>query len=312
VVDASRRADALPPRIQYERYAGAASAPLAASYRRREPEKTVLHAVVRDHLETFLADKGGSLTEIRVPLGRALEGRQLQRENRRLARENQLLRNQVQGRYNPQQIVGQSPRMRALFDKIVLCANTNHTVLIRGESGTGKELVARAIHYSSLRCERALFTIDCTSLSHSLIECELFGHRHGSFTGASEDRKGIFEEANGSTLFLNEIGDMPLETQPKLLRASEQKEFKRIGENVPHTSDVRIVAATNQNLLALVEEGRFREGLYARLEVITLVLPPLGSARRTSRCWSSTSSPSCTRKAGGRARGSSRRRSRSS
>jgi DNA-binding NtrC family response regulator len=220
-------------------------------------------------------NKGSSLQEIRVRLGRALEGRHLRRENRRLASENQLLRNQVQMRYGPSQIVGQSPKMRALFDRIVLCANTNLTVLVRGESGTGKELVARAIHYSSPRRERPMFTINCTSLSHALIESELFGHRHGSFTGASEDRKGLFEEANGSTLFLDEIGDMPLETQPKLLRAIELKEFKRIGENTAHTSDVRIVAATNQNLLGLVEEGRFREDLYARLEVVTLVLPPL-------------------------------------
>ena len=124
-----------------------------------------------------------------------------------------------------------------------------------------------------------MFTINCTSLSHSLIESELFGHRHGSFTGASEDRKGLFEEANGSTIFLDEIGDMPLETQPKLLRAIELKEFKRIGENASRSSDVRIVAATNQNLLELIDEGRFREDLFARLEVITLVLPPLRERR---------------------------------
>jgi DNA-binding NtrC family response regulator len=224
-------------------------------------------------------NKGSSLSEIRVRLARALEGRELRRENRRLASENLLLRNQVQGRYGPSQIVGQSPKMRQLFDRIVLAASTNHTVLVRGESGTGKELVARAIHYASSRRERPLFTINCTSLSSSLIESELFGHRHGSFTGATEDRKGVFEEANGSTLFLDEIGDMPLETQPKLLRAIELKEFKRIGENVARTTDVRIVAATNQNLLAAVEEGRFREDLYARLDVLTLVLPPLRERR---------------------------------
>jgi len=220
-------------------------------------------------------NKGASLTEIKVRLSRALEGREIRRENRRLASDNLMLRNQVQGRYGPSQIVGTSPKMRQLFDRIVLAASTNHTVLIRGESGTGKELVARAIHYNSTRRGRPLFTINCTSLSHSLIESELFGHRHGSFTGANEDRKGIFEEANGSTLFLDEIGDMPLETQPKLLRAIELKEYKRIGENVSRTSDVRIVVATNQNLLALVEEGRFREDLYARLDVLTILLPPL-------------------------------------
>ena len=198
-------------------------------------------------------NKGSSVMEIRVRLERALEGRKLARENRRLTSDNLLLRNQIQGMYGPSQIVGQSTAMRAVFDRIVLAAGTNHTVLVRGESGTGKELVARAIHYASTRHNRPLFTINCTSLSQSLIESELFGHRHGSFTGATEDRRGIFEEANGSTLFLDEIGDMPLETQPKLLRAIELKEYKRIGENVARTSDVRIVAATNQNLLAAVE-----------------------------------------------------------
>jgi DNA-binding NtrC family response regulator len=220
-------------------------------------------------------NKGSSLNEIRVRLARALAGRELRREVRRLASDNLLLRNQLQVVYGPSQIVGQSMKMRALFDRIVLAAGTAHTVLVRGESGTGKELVARAIHYNSSRRERPLFTINCTSLSSSLIESELFGHRHGSFTGATEDRKGLFEDANGSTLFLDEIGDMPLETQPKLLRVIELKEFKRIGENSSRNSDVRIVAATNQNLLGLVDEGRFREDLYARLDVVTLVLPPL-------------------------------------
>ena len=220
-------------------------------------------------------NKGSSLSEIRVRLERALEGRKLARENRRLTSDNLLLRNQVQMLYGPSQIVGQSTIMRSVFDRIVLAAGTNHTVLVRGESGTGKELVARAIHYNSSRRDRPLFTINCTSLSNSLIESELFGHRHGSFTGATEDRRGIFEEANGSTLFLDEIGDMPLETQPKLLRAIELKEYKRIGDNIARTSDVRIVAATNQNLLDAVNEGRFREDLYARLDVVTVILPPL-------------------------------------
>ena len=220
-------------------------------------------------------NKGSSLHEIRVRLERALEGRKLARENRRLVSDNLMLRNQVQARYGPSQIVGQSTKMRAVFDRIVLAAATNHTVLVRGESGTGKELVARAIHYNSTRRDRPLFTINCTSLSSSLIESELFGHKHGSFTGTTEDRRGIFEEAHSSTLFLDEIGDMPLETQPKLLRAIELKEYKRIGENTARTSDVRIVAATNQNLLAAVDEGRFREDLFARLDVVTVVLPPL-------------------------------------
>jgi len=223
--------------------------------------------------------KGASLDELRVRLERALEGRNLRRENRRLNNENLLLLNQLQHRYGPSHIVGNSGKMRDLFNRIALVAPTNHTVMVRGESGTGKELVARALHYNSQRRERPLFTVNCTALSHMLIESELFGHRRGSFTGATEDRKGLFEEANGSTLFLDEIGDLPLETQPKLLRAIEQKEYKRVGENSARTSNVRIVAATNHDLLSLVEEGRFREDLYARLEVITLTLPPLRERR---------------------------------
>jgi DNA-binding NtrC family response regulator len=189
------------------------------------------------------------------------------------------LRVHVQDRYGPSRIVGNSPKMRELFERIAMVAPTNHTVMVRGESGTGKELVARAVHYNSPRRGRTPFTVNCTALSHQLIESELFGHRKGSFTGATEDRKGLFEEAHGSTLFLDEIGDLPLETQPKLLRAIEQKEYKRVGENTPRYSDVRIVAATNHDLLALVDEGQFREDLYARLEVITLVLPPLRERR---------------------------------
>ena len=220
-------------------------------------------------------EKGTSLDTIRMSLQRALEGRNLRRENRRLASENLLLRNQAQSRYGLAGIIGNSSKMQDLFNRVALVAAKTHTVLVRGESGTGKELVARAIHYNSDRRDRALFTINCTALSSQLIESELFGHRKGSFTGATEDRKGLFEEAAGSTLFLDEIGDLPLDTQPKLLRAIELKEFKRVGENVSRTADVRIVAATNRNLLELVREGRFREDLYARLEVITLNLPAL-------------------------------------
>ena len=223
--------------------------------------------------------KGASLDEIRVRLARALEGRNLRIQNRRLTKENLQLRRQVQERYELHGIVGSGPKMQELGNRIALAAATNHTVLVRGESGTGKELVARAIHYNSPRRDRPMFTINCTALSHQLIESELFGHRRGSFTGATEDRKGLLEEAHGSTLFLDEIGDLPIETQPKLLRAIELKEFKRIGENVARNSDVRIVAATNHDLLALVEDGRFREDLYARLEVVTLTLPPLRERR---------------------------------
>ena len=259
------------------------------SVRRRDPDAAVLaitgFASIENAVQAMRAGasdyitKGTSLDEIRVRLARALESRALRRELRRLAADNLILSRQAQKTYGFEGIIGKSPKMQELFDRIVQSAPKNHTVLVRGESGTGKELVARAIHYKSPRRERPLYTINCTALSHQLIESELFGHRRGSFTGATEDRKGLFEEADNSTLFLDEIGDLPLETQPKLLRAIEQKEFKRVGENVAHHADVRIVAATNHDLLALVEEGRFREDLYARLEVITLTLPPLRERR---------------------------------
>jgi len=139
--------------------------------------------------------------------------------------------------------------------------------------------VARAIHYNSARRERPLFTINCTSLSSSLIESELFGHRHGSFTGATEDRKGLFEDANGSTLFLDEIGDMPLETQAKILRVLQEREFERVGGNRSIAVDVRILAATNQDLEARVGDGRFREDLYYRLNVIHIRVPSLRERR---------------------------------
>jgi DNA-binding NtrC family response regulator len=165
--------------------------------------------------------KGASLDELRVRLERALEGRNLRRENRRLNNENLLLLNQLQHRYGPSHMVGNSGKMRDLFNRIALVAPTNHTVMVRGESGTGKELVARALHYNSPRRERPLFTVNCTALSHMLIESELFGHRKGSFTGADEHRVGLFEVANGGTLFLDEIGELPKAMQAKLLRFLE-------------------------------------------------------------------------------------------
>jgi DNA-binding NtrC family response regulator len=169
--------------------------------------------------------------------------------------------------------------MRRLFETIDRIADTDVTVLIRGESGTGKELVANALHYRSPRRAKPLVKTNCAALSRELVESELFGHERGSFTGAIARREGKFEAADGGTLLLDECGDMPLETQAKLLRALQEKEFERVGGNQPIRVDVRVLAATNQDLEAAVRAGRFREDLYYRLKVIELVIPPLAERR---------------------------------
>jgi DNA-binding NtrC family response regulator len=153
------------------------------------------------------------------------------------------------------------------------------TVLIRGESGTGKELVANALHYRSPRRARPMIKMNCAALSRDLVESELFGHERGAFTGAVARREGKFEAADGGTLFLDEVGDMPLETQAKLLRAIQEKEFERVGGNQPIRVDVRLLAATNQDLEGAVRAGRFREDLYYRLRVVEVAIPALRERR---------------------------------
>jgi len=172
-------------------------------------------------------------------------------------------------------MIGRSIAMRRAFAILERVAPTDTTVLIEGETGTGKELVAEAIHDESRRSTAPFVVFDCSAVSASLIESELFGHVRGSFTGAVADRAGAFEAANGGTLFLDEVGELPLDLQPKLLRALEQRQVRRIGENKPRQVDVRIVAATNRALAVEVDRGRFREDLYYRLAVIPLRLPPL-------------------------------------
>jgi DNA-binding NtrC family response regulator len=211
--------------------------------------------------------------ELRVVVRRVMETALLRRDHRRLLE-------QVQGVFGFEQIVGQSPGMRRVFETIDKVADTDVTVLIRGESGTGKELVANALHYRSPRRSKALIKMNCAALSRELVESELFGHERGAFTGAIARREGKFEAADGGTLFLDEVGDMPLETQAKLLRAIQEKEFERVGGNQPIRVDVRLLAATNQDLEAAVRAGRFREDLYYRLRVIELVIPPLYERRQ--------------------------------
>ena len=172
-------------------------------------------------------------------------------------------------------IIGTSDGIRQVLDMIGQVAPVNISVLITGESGTGKELVAKAIHQSSKRNNDPLVVVNCGAIPEGIIESELFGHKKGSFTGAGEDRKGYFEEANKGTIFLDEIGETPLETQVKLLRVLESGEFMRVGEAKMRKTDVRIIAATNKDLRDLVKKGGFRQDLYFRLKTVTVHVPAL-------------------------------------
>ena len=172
-------------------------------------------------------------------------------------------------------IIGTSDGIRQVLDMIEQVAPVDISVLITGESGTGKEVVAKAIHQSSKRNNDPLVVVNCGAIPEGIIESELFGHKKGSFTGAGEDRKGYFEEANKGTIFLDEIGETPLETQVKLLRVLESGEFMRVGEAKTRKTDVRIIAATNKDLRDLVKKGEFRQDLYFRLKTVTVHVPAL-------------------------------------
>src|SRR5438445_3302419 len=197
-------------------------------------------------------------------------------ERRRLVHENRALRQNIQERYHKfANIIGRSPRMRQVFDLIIQAAPSRSTILVQGESGTGKELVARAIHTHSQRKDRAFVTVNSGNLPPDLLESRLFGHVKGAFTGAVYPKKGLFDLADKGSIFLDEIGNIPLETQAKLLRVMQEREFMRLGGMDVIKVDVRIIAATNVDLRKLMEEGRFREDLYYRLHVINVQLPPL-------------------------------------
>jgi DNA-binding NtrC family response regulator len=181
--------------------------------------------------------------------------------------------------YHFENIIGTSPAMQTVFRLIARCAPTNSTVMLRGESGTGKELIARAIHYNSLRSDHAFVPVDCTSLSENLLESELFGHVKGSFTGAVSNKKGLFEMADGGTLFLDEIGNIPRSTQAKLLRFIEEREFKAVGDTRTQSVDIRLITATNKDLEAMVADGDFRDDLYYRIHIFPIEIPPLRERR---------------------------------
>jgi Nif-specific regulatory protein len=196
-------------------------------------------------------------------------------EREGLVAENERLRRQLGDRYQPSNLVGNARGMRQVYDQIAQVADSNATVLIRGESGTGKELVARAIHFGSSRRNGPFVSVNCAALPENLIESELFGHEKGAFTGAQQQRKGRFELANGGTLFLDEIGDISPAVQVRLLRVLQERTFERVGGDTPIAVNVRIVTATNRNLEQAIQDRRFREDLYYRLNVFPIYLPPL-------------------------------------
>ncbi len=196
-------------------------------------------------------------------------------ERRALIREVEFLRAQVRDQFGLEKIVAKGATMRPVLDLVCRVAPSDATILILGESGTGKELIARAIHARSRRADRAFVAVDCGSLPDALLESELFGHARGAFTGAVADKKGLFEEANGGTIFLDEIGVMSLSTQVKLLRVLQEQTIRRVGRTTPITIDVRVLAAANQQLETLVDKGLFRDDLYYRLNGIALNIPPL-------------------------------------
>jgi len=198
---------------------------------------------------------------------------------RRLAGEVQLLASEFKERYHFENIVGRSAPVRAMLDRVLRVAPTDATVLLTGESGTGKEVVARAIHANSRRAAKPFVPVNCAAITETLLESELFGHARGAFTGAVAARKGLFEEAQGGTFFFDEIGEMSLQLQAKLLRLLESQEIRRVGENSSFRVDVRIIAATNRDLRLAVRDKVFREDLYYRFNVARFVLPPLRERR---------------------------------
>jgi len=210
--------------------------------------------------------------ELKLVVKRALERRQLLRENLEL-------RSEVSSKYRFENIIGASPQMQNVYRLIAKCAPTNSTVMLTGESGTGKELIARAIHYNSLRKDKPFVAVDCNSLSENLLESEMFGHVKGSFTGAVVNKKGMFEVADGGTLFLDEIGNISLSTQAKLLRVIQEREFKAVGDTRTQSANFRLLTATNKDLKAMVADGTFREDLFYRINIFPIQVPPLRERR---------------------------------
>ncbi len=242
------------------------------------PETVVMmitaHGTVRDAVEAMKLGAFDYILkpvlpdELELSLNKALEHRQLIFENR-------ILRNEIRSRYNLGTIVGADKSLLTLLEDLASAAKSRSTILIRGESGTGKELIARAIHYNSPRKDGPFIKLNCAALPEGLIESELFGHEKGAFTNAIKQSPGRFELADGGTLLLDEVSEIPIGVQAKLLRVLQEREFERVGSGVSLKVDVRIVATTNRNLEEEIAAGRFRQDLFYRLNVIPLLLPPL-------------------------------------
>ena len=255
---------------------------LLASLRRQNSTTPVIVMTAFSSIETAVdAMKAGavdflpkpfSLDHLMTVVNKALELRSLRHEN-------QQLKEELGQRYQFDSIVGRSPGMREIFATIQRVALTRATVLLAGESGVGKDLIARAIHHNSPRADRPFVKINCTALPENLMESELFGYEKGAFTGANTTKPGKFEQADTGTVFLDEIGDVPASIQVKLLRILQDREFERLGSNKTRQIDVRVLAATNVDLRAALEQGRFREDLYYRLNVLPIDIPPLRERR---------------------------------
>ncbi len=251
---------------------------LAGHIRQKDPTLPVILITAFGTIETAIESirrgafdyitKPFKLDEISLTLERAVRFRHLQQEN-------QILKSEVRKSWSLGSLIGKSPGMRTVFDLVERVAHANANVLITGESGTGKEVVARAIHSLGPRAQHPFVAINCTAIPETLLESELFGHAKGAFTGAIQRKKGLLEEAEGGTVFLDEIGDMDIGLQAKLLRVIQERAIKAVGDNQSHHIDVRIIAATHKDLRELIKKGQFREDLFYRLSVIPIVIPPL-------------------------------------
>ena len=266
-----------------QRMPGLSGLDLLKAAREINPETQVIVMTAYGSVETAVAAmRDGAADYVAKPLNLEELRQKIQRivEQHRLYAENRALREELKSRHRIEGIIGESGQMVEVISLVQRVAASEATVLIRGESGTGKELIAKAIHYASPRAARPLVRVNCAALPENLLESELFGHEKGSFTGAISTRKGRFELADTGTLFLDEIGDLPLHLQAKLLRVLQEREFERVGSSQPIKVNVRILSATHRDLESLMRAGHFRDDLYYRLNVVTILVPPLRERRQ--------------------------------